>query len=260
MSEDRDELRAADVDREFVAERLREALNEGRLDLTEYDDRLGQAYSARTYGDLKKLLSDLPTVAPEAKSQLQPAAQAPVEPAVPKNLTGQWLAHEWRDWVSISAILTVIWLASGRGYFWPVWVIGILGALKLVQSVNGLATGEPRKRWERQRRKEVERQARRERQQEERQRRQAADQGDQQDRQAADQARDQDDDDVQGFQVRFRGSEDRYEQELRRQADHLERAHRQQEEQFERMRRRQEEHFERARRRRDDRRRHRHDF
>ena len=56
-------LRAADVDREFVAEQLRNALNEGRLTLTEYDDRLQEAYAARTYGDLKGLLSDLPDVA-----------------------------------------------------------------------------------------------------------------------------------------------------------------------------------------------------
>jgi Domain of unknown function (DUF1707) len=52
--------RAADVDREAVAERLRVAASEGRLELWELDDRLGQAYSAKTYGDLETLVADLP--------------------------------------------------------------------------------------------------------------------------------------------------------------------------------------------------------
>jgi Domain of unknown function (DUF1707) len=52
--------RAADVDRDAVAERLRIAAREGRLELWELDDRLGRAYSAKTYGDLETLVADLP--------------------------------------------------------------------------------------------------------------------------------------------------------------------------------------------------------
>jgi len=55
-----DTARAADADREAVAERLRIAAGEGRLDLEELDDRLGQAYGARTYGQLRALVADLP--------------------------------------------------------------------------------------------------------------------------------------------------------------------------------------------------------
>ena len=47
--EGRDGMRAADTDREATAERLRVALEEGRLDLHEYDERLQQAYGAKTY-------------------------------------------------------------------------------------------------------------------------------------------------------------------------------------------------------------------
>lgn len=54
------ELRASDADRERVAERLREALAEGRLDMEEFDARLGAAYAARTYGELVPLTRDLP--------------------------------------------------------------------------------------------------------------------------------------------------------------------------------------------------------
>jgi hypothetical protein len=54
------ELRAADVDRQAIADRLRMAVDEGRLDLAEYDQRLPQAYLARTYRELDALVADLP--------------------------------------------------------------------------------------------------------------------------------------------------------------------------------------------------------
>jgi hypothetical protein len=56
--------RAADVDRDAVAERLRIAAREGRLELWELDDRLGRTYSAKTYGDLETLVADLPAQPP----------------------------------------------------------------------------------------------------------------------------------------------------------------------------------------------------
>jgi hypothetical protein len=52
--------RASDGDREAVAERLRVA-GEGRIDLMELEDRLERAFGARTYGELKELVADLPT-------------------------------------------------------------------------------------------------------------------------------------------------------------------------------------------------------
>jgi hypothetical protein len=57
-------MRAADADREAVAERLRIAASEGRLELWELDDRLGRAYCAKTYGDLETLVADLPAQPP----------------------------------------------------------------------------------------------------------------------------------------------------------------------------------------------------
>src|SRR2546423_9972200 len=64
-------LRASDADRERVAEILRTAATEGRLDLDELDERLAAVYRAKTYADLVPLTRDLP-VAPAA---------APVMPA-----------------------------------------------------------------------------------------------------------------------------------------------------------------------------------
>lgn len=53
-------LRASDADRDAVAERLRQAAVEGRLDADELEQRLHTALRARTYGELSRLLSDLP--------------------------------------------------------------------------------------------------------------------------------------------------------------------------------------------------------
>ena len=53
-------LRASDADRDAVAERLRQAAVEGRLEPDELEERLHTALRARTYGELDPLLSDLP--------------------------------------------------------------------------------------------------------------------------------------------------------------------------------------------------------
>ena len=53
-------MRAADADRDRVVEFLNTAYGEGRLSKDEYDDRVGVALAARTYGDLGQLTADLP--------------------------------------------------------------------------------------------------------------------------------------------------------------------------------------------------------
>ena len=53
-------IRAADADRDRVVEVLNAAYGEGRLSKDEYDDRVGAALAARTYGDLDQLTADLP--------------------------------------------------------------------------------------------------------------------------------------------------------------------------------------------------------
>lgn len=54
------DLRASDADREQVAERLRDALAEGRLDMEEFEERLEATYKARTYRELEPITRDLP--------------------------------------------------------------------------------------------------------------------------------------------------------------------------------------------------------
>jgi hypothetical protein len=56
----RAQLRASDADRDGVAERLRKAAGEGRLRTDELEERIELALSARTYGQLQRLIDDLP--------------------------------------------------------------------------------------------------------------------------------------------------------------------------------------------------------
>lgn len=53
-------LRVGDADRDQVAERLRTSHAEGRLDLSEFQERLGHCYAAKTLGELRELVRDLP--------------------------------------------------------------------------------------------------------------------------------------------------------------------------------------------------------
>jgi hypothetical protein len=53
-------IRAADADRERVAERLRKSHAEGRLDMAEFQERLERCYEAKTQGELGELVGDLP--------------------------------------------------------------------------------------------------------------------------------------------------------------------------------------------------------
>jgi hypothetical protein len=52
--------RVSDLEREEVADVLRDAAGEGRLSYTELEERLETLYASKTYGDLVELTADLP--------------------------------------------------------------------------------------------------------------------------------------------------------------------------------------------------------
>ncbi|MGB0099837.1 MAG: DUF1707 domain-containing protein [Nocardioides sp.] len=70
-------LRISDDDRHRVAEILRVAAGEGRLEVDELDERLEATYAARTYADLVPITHDLPVGRPAPG----PAVPSPAEPA-----------------------------------------------------------------------------------------------------------------------------------------------------------------------------------
>ncbi|MEV6901344.1 DUF1707 domain-containing protein [Amycolatopsis sp. NPDC051372] len=71
-------MRASDADREQVAQVLHQALSEGRITITELEERLSTVYAAKTIGELKPVTRDLPigaspTTPAAPSSALQPA-------------------------------------------------------------------------------------------------------------------------------------------------------------------------------------------
>jgi hypothetical protein len=144
----REQMRAADADRQQVADQLRAALEEGRLDLEEFDERLRDAYGAKTYGDLDRLLTDLPNAAPVVPAPPRAASPAAIEQR--DGLTRSWLGHVWGSWAKALAFFTLIWavgwiFSREAVFYWPVWIVGPWGVVLLVRTVGGLSTGEPRK-------------------------------------------------------------------------------------------------------------------
>ncbi|OLT24036.1 hypothetical protein BJF79_45630 [Actinomadura sp. CNU-125] len=102
-------LRASDTDRDEVADRLREALAEGRITAEEHAERIDAVYRAKTYADLEPLLSDLPSgAAPRPRVNLRkdvppPTAQSASVVAVLSGATrtGRWLVEARTNVVSL---------------------------------------------------------------------------------------------------------------------------------------------------------------
>jgi hypothetical protein len=133
LSDGRELMRVSDAERQAAADRLRGALGEGRLDLTEYDNRLGRAYAAVTYADLDRLFADLPVhAAPPVPAMAQQMAPRPAvpRPAVPATgVVGLPLALKilWTIWAGAVLINLTVWLLVSLGngepdYFWPMWL------------------------------------------------------------------------------------------------------------------------------------------
>jgi len=152
--DDRQQMRASDADRQEVIERLRAALDEGRLKMDEYLERMGVASEAVTYGDLAPLYADLPETGPVARRE--PAAPPAVHPpAVHPPAASHAAAVSRRGFAGLPAPLKVLWTIWGAVvsvnivvwvlvsattahliYPWPLWVAGPWGAILLAVSVS----------------------------------------------------------------------------------------------------------------------------
>lgn len=122
-------MRASDADREGVARRLRTALDEGRLTVTEYDERLQRAYGATTLGELEPLTGDLPESKPSAEVVAREEHKAKV-------------SKEWRDWAGGAVIMIAIWgvtsaVSGDLKFFWPAIPIVIWAAIAVSMTIGG---------------------------------------------------------------------------------------------------------------------------
>jgi len=72
-----DRMRASDADRERATTRLREHFAEGRLTPDELDERITATLGAKTCGDLRRIMADLPEPAPAAREAGRPRPDYP---------------------------------------------------------------------------------------------------------------------------------------------------------------------------------------
>ena len=153
-------MRAASADRERAVDVLKAGFTEGRLTQEEYNDRMGRAYAARTYGELMALTADLPAGAMPA---VWPMAvyQPPVTTnslaraslvlgvaefftmgltAIPAIICGHMAKHEMRQTGQRGDGLATSGLVLGymAVIFW-----GVLIALSIVGAVISASGGAP---------------------------------------------------------------------------------------------------------------------
>lgn len=121
-------MRIGHAEREQVAQDLKEHTHAGRLEMHEFEERVAQAYAAKTTDDLAAITADLPPLRrndPRYRST--------------KRRWVHWAAlGALSSWLSVSLLMVVIWGASGAGYFWPIWVIGPWGVAILPGVIGGL--------------------------------------------------------------------------------------------------------------------------
>jgi hypothetical protein len=156
--DDRQDMRASDADRQEVVERLRGALEEGRLKMSEYLERMEHAYEAVTYGDLTPLYRDLPEARPVPVARQQATQAAPATSAAPPAPRAPAPQAEvvrrgvfaslptplkvlWTIWLTAVSINVVVWVLVSATtahliYPWPIWVAGPWGA-----ALFGLSVG-----------------------------------------------------------------------------------------------------------------------
>jgi hypothetical protein len=123
-----DHIRVSDADRERVTSRLREHFAEGRLTSDELDERVSAALNAKTFGDLRPLMADLPEPVPVA-----PRASHP-RPAGPPN----WVAHRRGPrLMPLLMLVALVALVAPAGGGWL--VLGLFKVVLMVWLVGCLA-------------------------------------------------------------------------------------------------------------------------
>jgi Domain of unknown function (DUF1707) len=147
-----DQIRVSDADRDRVTARLREHFAEGRLTQDELDERISAALNAKTFGDLRPVMADLPEPAPA------PLRAGP---------SPQWAGRPWiarRRGPRVLPLLLLVLLVSalipGGGWvlfaffkvmlvFWLLaCVAGVFAAGRLHRRMRrGWSPGSPRQWW-----------------------------------------------------------------------------------------------------------------
>jgi hypothetical protein len=138
-------IRTSDGERDRVAQLLQEHFAQGRLDHEEFTDRLSRAYKARTVDELAAVTRDLPErdLAEIQGAAVKSASGEDGPPAQQLTMRDPALMVPWALYGGVNVLCFVIWmivfLTTGYGYPWFLWVMGPWGILMGVVTVGVLA-------------------------------------------------------------------------------------------------------------------------
>ena len=137
-----DRIRVSDADRDRVTGQLRDHFAAGRITPSELDERLSAALNAKTFGDLRHIMADLPgpTPAPVRTLQRPPLQGAPA-----------WAVRRHRRPFPplILLVLLAALLIPGSGWLLFTFVNVILVFWLMTIIAGALAFGRPHRRWHR---------------------------------------------------------------------------------------------------------------
>ena len=127
-----DSIRASDADRDRVTAQLRDHFAAGRITPGELDERLSAALNAKTFGDLRRIMADLPGPVPT------PLAAAPP----PLRATPAWAVRRRPPFppLILLALLAAL-LIPGTGWLLAAFVNMILLFWLMTFAVGAFALG-----------------------------------------------------------------------------------------------------------------------
>src|SRR5215472_6585316 len=134
-----DSIRVSDADRDRVTAQLRDHFAAGRITPGELDERLSAALNAKTFGDLRRIMSDLPGPVPA------PPCAAPSPPRA----TPAWAVRRRHPPFPPLILLGLVaaLLIPGAGWLLAAFVNMILLFWLMTFVVGVVAFGQSQRRW-----------------------------------------------------------------------------------------------------------------
>jgi hypothetical protein len=131
------DLRVSDAERSVVASGLQRAHDAGQLDLTEFDERVRDAWAARTRGDLDRVTADLPAL---------PAPPGPRK-AFTDDDAGGAMKVLLIIWFCVSLVNLTVWgiLESTVGDIHPWWLYVAVPPGAVLGTLYAIGVGRPRR-------------------------------------------------------------------------------------------------------------------
>jgi DUF1707 SHOCT-like domain len=133
-----DSIRVSDADRDRVTAQLRDHFAAGRITPGELDERLSAALNAKTFGNLRRIMADLPGPVPAPPGTAPPPLRA----------TAAWAVRRRPPFppLVLLALLAAL-LIPGTGWLLAAFINMILLLWLMTFAAGAVAFGRPQRRW-----------------------------------------------------------------------------------------------------------------